>query len=132
MCRKHTGALLPHLVTFPVADFDPPLDTNPTFTLYKSSDVASRSFCSKCGSSIGYHMAGAPDELDLLLGTIDEEWLCGKQIEGNVGHIGGRGFGKESVTRHTGLGSELGGLDRVNWRENDVPGVTDVMIKRLS
>lgn len=132
MCRKHTGSLLPHLVTFPTADFEPPLASNSTFALYKSSDVASRSFCSKCGSSIGYHMTAAPDELDLHLGTIDEHWLCGKQIEGNVGHIGGPGFGKESVKRRTGFGAKLGGLDRVNWRENDVLGLTDIMIERLS
>lgn len=131
MCRKHTGALLPHLVTFPTADFEPPLATNPTFSVYKSSDVASRSFCSKCGSSIGYHMVEKPDELDLLLGTIDEDWLCGKQVEGKVGHIGSHGLGKESVKRETGLGVELGRLDRVIWRENDVPGVTDIMVERL-
>jgi hypothetical protein len=126
MCRKQTGAVIPHMATFPMADIEPPLTDNPALQIYKSSEQGSRWFCNRCGSSIAWQDHSKPKELDLFLGIIDEDHLCGKIISGSTDQIGGTGKGRDAVKREKGLGLELCGQPKTYWSENGIPGVTDV------
>lgn len=68
MCLKQTGAPVACFVTFARA--------NVTFmgaepTLYRSSEIAFRGFCPKCGSALVWQRVGA-DKIDFLVGSLDE------------------------------------------------------------
>jgi hypothetical protein len=68
MCLKQTGAPVAAFVTFPRA--------NITFsgaepTLYRSSEIAFRGFCPKCGSALVWQRVGA-DKIDFLVGSLDD------------------------------------------------------------
>ncbi|MGL4727569.1 MAG: GFA family protein [Bosea sp. (in: a-proteobacteria)] len=69
MCQRHTGALTAAWVEFPAEDVSWTGEGGRPST-WRSSDYSSRSFCPKCGSSIG-----AIDDnpvVALLLGTFDK------------------------------------------------------------
>jgi hypothetical protein len=68
MCLKQTGAPVAAFVTFPCA--------NVTFsgaepTLYRSSEIAFRGFCPKCGSALVWQRVNA-DKIDILVGSLDQ------------------------------------------------------------
>ncbi|KAF2871781.1 Mss4-like protein [Massariosphaeria phaeospora] len=123
MCRKHSGSLLPQNCSFPKSHITPPLDSNPTFKRYASTPSAHRGFCSTCGSALTFQYAKEPDVIEINLGAIDEEVLCGKKDEAkawedeygiHVPRIRGSGWGKELCYPQYHI-----------FAENEIPGVTD-------
>lgn len=66
MCRKHTGALVGTYVGFPAGTVR---WTGDTPARYRSSKDAERSFCSKCGGTIGFHRV---HETSLTAGSFDD------------------------------------------------------------
>lgn len=65
MCRKHTGSPLATYVGFPAGAVSW-LGAEPT--RYRSSKDVQRSFCSACGSTIGFHRV---HETSLAVGSLD-------------------------------------------------------------
>jgi hypothetical protein len=65
MCRKHTGAPLATWIGFPAATVRW-VGREPT--RYRSSKDVERSFCSACGSTIGFHRV---HETSLAIGSLD-------------------------------------------------------------
>src|ERR1700753_2861549 len=84
MCRKFTGSILPQNFNVPTQNISPPLASNPSFKLYKSSSFGKRGFCSICGSSITFSYDKKPDHTEIYIGVLDEEVLCGKRDEANA------------------------------------------------
>jgi hypothetical protein len=79
---------------------------HPTLKHYKSAPNTHRSFCGNCGSSLAFNDDQCPENTEIYLGTIDEEFMKGD------------------------VGTELvGGASHI-WMENAVPGVTDGMAGR--
>lgn len=68
-CQQHTGALTAAWVEFPRGSvhWNGPGGTPSTF---RSSEMTSRAFCPKCGSSIG--AIDAEPTIELLIGSFDE------------------------------------------------------------
>lgn len=66
-CQRWTGSAFAAAAEFPEGS----ISWNHEPTLYQSSERGYRSFCSKCGSSIGYHW---PDDESvwISLGTLDD------------------------------------------------------------
>jgi hypothetical protein len=88
---------------------------------YKSSDKAERGFCSNCGSSLTFQFLETPDKVEIFIGSIDEEWLCGRKVgEKDEGE-----FGKVAVREEPILNLCSTELSGSIWVENAVPGVTD-------
>ena len=99
MCRKVTGTLTGHFLTFPPSQlsFEPSssasapdpsnpdssgvkLDsiapTTPAFKEYRSSPECLRGFCSNCGSTMTWRNTEVSEiDMDVLIGTLDKEWL---------------------------------------------------------
>ncbi len=69
MCRKAAGAPYMAFVTFRRENlvFD---GARPT--LYRSSAIASRGFCARCGTALTYEGDHAPDGIDLAIATLDD------------------------------------------------------------
>lgn len=65
ICRKQTGALVGTYVTFPAGTVNW-IGVAPT--RYRSSKDVERSFCSKCGGTIGFHRV---HETTLSAGSLD-------------------------------------------------------------
>ena len=65
MCQRLSGAPYVPAVEYP--DSQVIWEENPS--IYKSSEWASRSFCCRCGSSIGYHTEDGM--IWISLGTLD-------------------------------------------------------------
>ncbi len=68
-CRRHSGA--------PVAAFasyrrDRVAWTKGAPRLFRSSDIAHRGFCPDCGTTLTWEGVGAPDEIDIGVGTFDD------------------------------------------------------------
>ena len=60
--------------------FEPCIASEETFiTFYESSEGRRRSFCGRCGTNLAYSIfptpEGWPEMLDIVLGTIDREYL---------------------------------------------------------
>ena len=57
---------------------------NTLLTFYESSEGRKRSFCGRCGTDLAYSIfstpEGWPEMLDLVLGTIDREFLGGSNL----------------------------------------------------
>jgi hypothetical protein len=89
-CRKFTGSLVCQDISVPTAWISPSLDSQAVLKFYQSSKTAKRSFCSNCGSSIGFHKLEKPEETGLHVGSFDEEILVGEfgrtvcQPDGNL------------------------------------------------
>jgi hypothetical protein len=66
MCRKQTGALIGTYVSFPAGTVR---WSGVAPTRYRSSKDAERSFCAKCGSTIGFHRV---HETSLAAGSLDD------------------------------------------------------------
>ncbi|KAL8836516.1 MAG: hypothetical protein Q9205_000226 [Flavoplaca limonia] len=85
-CRKHTGSLMPPLITVKPSQVrwanesdngKPPA----ALTEFSSSKGVYRSFCSSCGCSFTWRSEATPDEIEILIGSIDEKWLIGDRTE---------------------------------------------------
>lgn len=94
----------------------------PSYKEYESSEGGFRSFCSNCGSGLTWKLAFVPDMIIVFLGTIDDEHLMGKRVEGSeqrtetgVEFKREGGFCKELTTMNMG---------HIFWN-NRVPKVTD-------
>ncbi|KAL8942070.1 MAG: hypothetical protein Q9216_001882 [Gyalolechia sp. 2 TL-2023] len=48
---------------------------------FSSSRGVYRGFCSSCGTAFSWRSEEAADEIELLIGTIDEKWLIGDRTE---------------------------------------------------
>ena len=55
-------------------------NTETTLTKYESSQDVGRYFCCKCGTPIAWWSRSSPVILDLVLGTVDREFLEGKDM----------------------------------------------------
>ena len=114
-CRRATGSILPFWICAPISMvsglylprsdsssvaeepkagtwlpatnmFKPTATSEKTFlTFYKSSEVARRSFCGRCGTNLTYTYFGpTPDgwveTVDIVLGTVDRKYLEGRDL----------------------------------------------------
>lgn len=120
MCRKHSGSLLPQNVGFPKSNVTPPLESNASYKIYKSSPEAARGFCGTCGSALSF-CYDKSDSIELNLGSFDEDVLVGKRDEANAWEDE---YGRH-VPRIGGVGKELGYPRYHIFMENAIPGVTD-------
>lgn len=123
MCRKFTGALIPHTFTVTRGQVEPPFESHPSYKLYKSSETGQRGFCGNCGSSMTFHYAKKPEEAEVHFGTLDEEVLIGRKVEGSewMDEYG------THCEREGGFGEEWLKNDPYHiYAENSVPGVTEL------
>jgi len=95
------------------------LASNPSFKSYESSEKAYRSFCSNCGSSIAFNDREMPERTEIYPGTLDEDVLCGKRVEGTNKREGGLGLQVVKAERHM-------------YMENAISGVTDGTVDYLA
>lgn len=72
MCQKFSGGPFGAFVGVKKKDFKYTQGEN-TITVFKSSDWASRAFCSKCGSSLMYLYHEAPENCFVGAGAFDDE-----------------------------------------------------------
>lgn len=121
MCRKHSGSLLPQNCGFPTSNVTPALSSNPSYKTYASSPHTLRGFCSNCGSPLSFHEKSEPDIVEINLGALDEEVLCGKRDEENAW----TDEAGKHVPRVGGWGKTLGAPKYHIYCENEIPGATD-------
>jgi hypothetical protein len=109
MCRKWTGSLIYQYLAISQDQISPALSSFPAYKEYASSAGRFRGFCGECGSSLVWRSdrEGERQSCDLLLGSLDEQWL----VEA------GGGLGK--------LLCEPSGAQY--WRGNAIEGVTDFL-----
>ncbi|KAL6718552.1 hypothetical protein ACLMJK_004644 [Lecanora helva] len=72
-----------------------------SYTTYTSTSTHHRGFCSTCGSTLTWRADSTPDEIEILIGTLDEDVLRGK------------------------WGRRLVECEEHYWASNCVQGVTD-------
>lgn len=72
MCRKFSGGPFGSFLGLKKADFRYTAGED-LITVFKSSDWASRCFCSKCGSSLVYLSHKNPDNYFVAAGIFDDE-----------------------------------------------------------
>lgn len=123
MCRKWTGALFSTDLIVKKAQISPDLEALDILSKYDSSAGCSRAFCTKCGSSIAWFKDELPEDLIIFVGSIDEEFLLGKVLEGTIKETEhgtefqrGPAYGKV-LTDATTAGN-------IYW-QNAIPNVTD-------
>lgn len=68
ICRRTSGSAVVTWITFPVSEFK---WTKGTPTGLKSTQPATRNFCSKCGTHMAFTIDGAK-ELDITVGSLDD------------------------------------------------------------
>ncbi len=69
MCRKAGGAPYMAFVTVQRAHIG---YEGAEPTLYRSSDIASRGFCARCGTALTWESDRSRDEVDLAIATLDD------------------------------------------------------------
>ena len=94
----------------------------PSYKEYESSEGGFRSFCSNCGSGLTWKLAFVPDMVIVFLGTIDDEHLMGRKVEGSE-HQTEMGI---EFKREGGFCTELTAMNmgHIFWN-NRIPSVTD-------
>ncbi|KAL8721263.1 MAG: hypothetical protein Q9225_002005 [Loekoesia sp. 1 TL-2023] len=85
-CRKHSGSLMANFITVKPSQlcWSNPSGANKAAEPYKefsSSKGVYRGFCSSCGTAFSWRSEETPDELEILIGTIDEKWLIGDRTQ---------------------------------------------------
>ncbi|OAG42921.1 hypothetical protein AYO21_02872 [Fonsecaea monophora] len=122
MCRKWTGALVSHDLLIHPSQLVGDITKCTTYKEYQSSETAVRSFCSQCGSGLTWRIIGVDDMIVIMTGTLDEETLIGKKVEGSEQstELGIK------FDRQGGLYKELCMpiMGNLFWN-NVIPGVTD-------
>jgi hypothetical protein len=68
-CRRHSGAPVAAIATFPAADV---VWTKGQPRLFASSAIGRRGFCPDCGTSLTWQGVQTPQEIDLGVGTFDD------------------------------------------------------------
>ncbi|KAL8787802.1 MAG: hypothetical protein Q9213_001989 [Squamulea squamosa] len=53
----------------------------PAYKEFSSSKGVYRSFCSSCGCAFTWRSDETPDEVEMMIGSIDEKWLIGDRTE---------------------------------------------------
>jgi len=69
MCRKAGGGPYMAFVTVQRAHLD---YGGAEPTLYRSSDIASRGFCGRCGTALTFEGDTTPDEVDIAIAALDD------------------------------------------------------------
>lgn len=77
-CRRAAGNALAAFVVFPKKYFS--LEEG-ELTTFESSPGVKRSFCPRCGTPIAYQSATIPDEIHVLVGSLDEPENYPPQLE---------------------------------------------------
>lgn len=123
MCRKWTGCLFSTDLVVEKTQISPDWDTFESFAQYESSPGTKRAFCSKCGSSLAWFNHDMPKDVIIFVGTIDEQFLMGKVLEGTVKETE---HGKH-FERGTGYAKKLTDASTAGnlYWQNAIPGVTD-------
>lgn len=93
-CRKQTGCLIATFLTVHPSELSisatingetirAPFDdfSYPGFKEFASSETGRRGFCSNCGSSMFWRDIAVKEEVEIFLGTVDEEHLIGNRTE---------------------------------------------------
>ncbi|KAF8205486.1 Mss4-like protein [Mycena galopus ATCC 62051] len=112
-CRKQSGSLLLNFHTVNLSELTWP--SKATYAEYNSSAPSPffRAFCKECGSTIGWLNREEYKNMEIAVGTVDEEYL-----------VGGRDAEDKPVG---GFGAALVNLEGEHYYlRNEVKGVTDV------
>ncbi|KAL1592648.1 hypothetical protein SLS60_011064 [Paraconiothyrium brasiliense] len=118
-CRKWTTTLVSHALLLELSQVHS-LTDSPTYTEFQSSDIAARSFCSKCGGGLAWKSEKMmPGKIILFTGTIDEEWIMGKRKEGKETETG------KEVEWEGGYGEVLCKPQVSLFWEKAIKGITD-------
>ncbi|KAL8868150.1 MAG: hypothetical protein Q9174_005180, partial [Haloplaca sp. 1 TL-2023] len=85
-CRKHSGSLVAHFITVNPSQLQWSNASNgnekpQSFKEFSSSKGVYRGFCSSCGSALTWRSEGQADEVEIMLGTVDETYLIGDRTE---------------------------------------------------
>jgi hypothetical protein len=83
MCQRATGGVSIAFVGARVAETE--WSGEPEW--YRSSPIAERAFCSKCGTPLGFHFLEGSDKMDLTIGSFDDP----------AGFVPKHHFGAESI-----------------------------------
>ncbi len=67
-CQKQTGSLVPAMVTYELENVELLAGTPAVF---RSSTIATRQFCDRCGSTLFWRGDGRT-EVDIFMGTLDD------------------------------------------------------------
>lgn len=67
-CQKQTGSPVPAMVTYELENFELVVGTPAVF---RSSALATRQFCDRCGSALFWRGDGRA-EVDIFMGTLDD------------------------------------------------------------
>ncbi|KAI4206448.1 MAG: hypothetical protein LQ346_001074 [Caloplaca aetnensis] len=88
MAAPATGSLTPHFITIQPSQLrwanpsaDNSLTASDPYKEFSSSKGAYRGFCSACGTAFSWRSDETADEIEILIGTIDEKWLIGDRTE---------------------------------------------------
>jgi len=112
-CRKNCGSLVYNLHTITASEIY--WTSQSTYAEYNSSPGCYRSFCKKCGSSLAWTNHGVNTDIELAVGTIDEQFLLGDRDDKD------KPLGAYGIT----LANPDG--DHFHVR-NEIPGVTDGIV----
>ena len=104
MCQRATGGFAASFVNVLQAEIA--WDGEPNW--YASSPIASRPFCSRCGTPLGFRFNEGSDKMDLTVGSFDDTSGFRPKLH----------FGIESLVHETWL--ETGSLPRIRTDEYDV------------
>lgn len=74
-CRKNCGTLVYHFHTATSEELT--WVSKSTYAEYQATPGCIRAFCNKCGSNLGWWGEKVDPELEIAVGTIDEEYLLG-------------------------------------------------------
>lgn len=119
-CRKWTSALVSHALLIG-RDQLSDITKQPTYVEYESTPGNKRGFCSKCGSSLIWMSDKMQHRYVLMVGTVDEEILVGKKVEGTERETK-RGLEFERTKAY---GKEFCTPKISMFWENVITGVTD-------
>ncbi|KAJ6500643.1 Mss4-like protein [Mycena sanguinolenta] len=117
-CRKMCGGLVLNFHLVQISEIT--WLSKSTYAEYNSSPEIFRAFCKNCGSSIAWidRTVDAPQEVELAVGTIDEDFLVGGR-DGDDKPLGAYGVA---------LANPTGNQFHIR---NEIPGVTDTSPKGM-
>ncbi|KAI9886866.1 MAG: hypothetical protein M1823_001302 [Watsoniomyces obsoletus] len=130
-CRKFTGSLIPHLLSAQKAwiTWSPPINVSSsssssssetettTYREYNSSPGCYRGFCNQCGSSLTWRSDGEPENIEIFVGSLDQQSLMGEEVTISSG--------SEERKRIPGYGDTLQARIKHIWFRNAIKGITD-------
>ncbi|KAL8924637.1 MAG: hypothetical protein Q9208_003952 [Pyrenodesmia sp. 3 TL-2023] len=137
-CRKATGSLIPYLITIKPSQLrwknpspTSKLQASDPYKEFSSSKGVYRGFCSACGTAFTWRSDQTADEIEVLIGTIDEEWLIGDR----TAKVSSESLTEPGVFEKV-LGAEEGALGREicspraghMYMRNAIKGVTDARL----